>query len=101
MKAGTAQKLVLNMISTTAMILTGRTYGNLMVNMQAVNGKLRERMRRIVAEAGRAGPEEAAAALAASDNDMKTAIVMLLSGVDAGEARRRLERASGVVRNAL
>jgi N-acetylmuramic acid 6-phosphate etherase len=101
MKAGTAQKLVLNMLSTTAMILTGRTYGNLMVNMRAVNAKLRERMRRIVAEAGHASPEAAEAALAASDYDMKTAIVMLLSGVDAGEARLRLERAAGVVRHAL
>jgi N-acetylmuramic acid 6-phosphate etherase len=101
MKAGTAQKLVLNMISTTAMILTGRTFGNLMVNMRAVNDKLRERMRRIVAEAGQVDLEAAEAALAASDYDMKTAIVMLLSGVDAAEARLRLDRASGVVRDAV
>ncbi len=101
MKAGTAQKLVLNMISTTAMILTGRTFGNLMVNMRAVNDKLRERMRRIVAEAAQVSLEVAEAALAASDHDMKTAIVMLLSGVDAAEARQRLERASGVVRDAV
>jgi N-acetylmuramic acid 6-phosphate etherase len=89
------------MISTTAMVLTGRTFGNLMVNMRAVNDKLRERMRRIVAEAAQVDLEMAEAALAAADHDMKTAIVMLLSAVDAAEARLRLQRASGVVRDAV
>jgi N-acetylmuramic acid 6-phosphate etherase len=101
MKAGTAQKLVLNMVTTTAMICTGRTYGNLMVNMQAVNSKLRERMRTIVAKATGTSPEVAAYALSLADDEMKTAIVMLRAGVDAGEARIRLDRVGGVVRSAL
>lgn len=101
MKAGTAQKLILNMLSTTAMICTGHTYGNLMVDMRATNDKLRERMRRIVAMATDTGQEVAAEALAAASDEMKTAIVMLLAGVCAEEASRRLERASGVVRDAV
>ena len=101
MKAGTAQKLILNMLSTTAMICTGHTYGNLMVNMRASNDKLRERMRRIVATAAGTDREMAAQALSMADDEMKTAIVMLLANVGAGEARLRLGRASGVVRDAL
>lgn len=101
MKAGTAQKLVLNMISTAAMVRTGHTYGNLMVDMQASNGKLRDRARRIVVEATGADPDEAARALSAAGGHAKTAIVMLLAGVDAAEARDRLDRAGGWVRRAL
>jgi N-acetylmuramic acid 6-phosphate etherase len=101
MKAGTAHKMVLNMISTAAMIRTGHTYSNLMVNVQATNSKLRERARRIVAQATRVDAETAARALAEADGQVKTAIVMLLSGVPAAEARKRLARADGVVRRAL
>ena len=101
MKAGTAHKMVLNMISTAAMIRTGHTYGNLMVNVQATNSKLRERVRRIVAQATGVDAETAARALAEADGQVKTAIVMLLAGVPAAEARERLARADGVVRRAL
>jgi N-acetylmuramic acid 6-phosphate etherase len=101
MKAGTAQKMVLNMISTAAMIRTGHTYGNLMVNLQATNSKLRERARRIVAQATGVDAQTAARSLAEADGQVKTAIVMLLSGVPAAEARERLARADGVVRRAL
>jgi N-acetylmuramic acid 6-phosphate etherase len=101
MKAGTAHKMVLNMISTAAMIRTGHTYGNLMVNLQATNSKLRERARRIVAQATGVDAQTAARSLAEADGQVKTAIVMLLSGVPAAEARERLARADGVVRRAL
>jgi N-acetylmuramic acid 6-phosphate etherase len=101
MKAGTAQKLVLNMISTAAMIRAGRTYRNLMVYMQAANDKLRERSRRIVQQATGATPEAAARALHDTDQEMVTAIVVLLAGVDTAQARERLARAGGVVREAL
>jgi N-acetylmuramic acid 6-phosphate etherase len=101
MKAGTAQKMVLNMISTAAMIRTGHTYGNLMVNVQATNSKLRARARRIVAQATGVDTETAAQALAEADGQVKTAIVTLLAGVPAAQARERLARAGGVVRRAL
>jgi N-acetylmuramic acid 6-phosphate etherase len=101
MKAGTAQKMVLNMISTAAMIRMGHTYGNLMVNVQATNSKLRERARRIVATVTGVDADTAARTLADADGQVKTAIVMLLAGVPAAEARERLTRADGVVRRAL
>lgn len=101
MKAGTAQKLVLNMISTTAMIRTGHTYGNLMVDMHASNSKLRARAQRIVAQASGCAEDEAAQALAGADGEVKTAIVMLRQGLTAAEARARLARAGGIVRRAL
>lgn len=101
MKAGTAQKLVLNMISTTAMIRTGHTYRNLMVDLRTSNSKLRTRARRIVSEATGVDPNTAARALAQADGEVKTAIVMLAADVAAGEARQRLTRKHGVVRHAL
>lgn len=101
MKAGTAQKLVLNMISTTAMIRTGHTYGNLMVDLHASNSKLRARARRIVAQASGRADDEAARALAGADGEVKTAIVMLLLGLTAAQARDRLACAGGIVRRAL
>ena len=101
MKAGTAHKMVLNMISTAAMIRTGHTYGNLMVNVQATNSKLRERVRRIVAQATGVDAGSAVRALAEADGQVKTAIVMLLAGVPAAEARERLARADGVIHRAL
>jgi N-acetylmuramic acid 6-phosphate etherase len=93
LKAGTAQKLLLNMISTIAMIRLGKTYGNLMVDVRATNEKLRVRARRIVQEATGADEEAARRALAAADDEIRTAIVMLARDLSAEEARRRLARA--------
>ena len=101
LKAGTAQKLVLNTISTVAMIRLGKTYAGLMVGVVAANEKLRERVRRIVSEATGAPSEAIDAALAAADGDARVAIVSLLAGVDAASARARLEAAGGNVREAL
>jgi N-acetylmuramic acid 6-phosphate etherase len=101
LKAGTAQKLVLNMLSTIAMIRQGKTFGNLMVDVSASNEKLRSRVRRIVRTATGASAEEADAALAAAGGDAKVAIVSLLAGVDADEARVRLEGAGQSIRLAL
>jgi N-acetylmuramic acid 6-phosphate etherase len=101
MKAGTAQKLVLNTISTIVMVQLGKTYGNLMVDVQASNEKLRARARRAVALATAAPEDEVAAAIAAAEGDPKVAIVSLLAGVDAEAARSRLSAARGVIREAV
>jgi N-acetylmuramic acid 6-phosphate etherase len=101
MKAGTAQKLVLNTISTVAMVRLGKTYGNLMVDVVASNAKLRTRARRAVALATGAGHEEVDAALAAAGDDPKVAIVSLLSDLGPDEARARLAETGGVVRKAI
>lgn len=101
MKAGTAQKMFLNMLSTTVMIKLGKTYGNLMVDVRASNAKLAARVRRIVREATGAGEHEADAALSVADGSAKTAIVMLLGGITVMEAEIRLEQAGGSVRRAL
>jgi N-acetylmuramic acid 6-phosphate etherase len=101
MKAGTAQKLVLNTISTIAMVQLGKTFGNLMVDVQPSNEKLRARARRTVALATAAPEEEVAAAIAAAEGDAKVAIVSLLAGVDAEAARSRLSAARGVIREAV
>jgi N-acetylmuramic acid 6-phosphate etherase len=101
LKAGTAQKMVLNMLSTATMVRLGKTYGNLMVDMRPTNAKLRRRAARIVAEA--TGQDEMAAmeALEASGGETRTAIVALLAGVTPDEARERLRQANGFVRKAL
>ncbi len=101
LKAGTAQKLVLNMLSTIAMIRLGKTFSNLMVDVSATNEKLRARVRRIVRTATSAPPEDVDAALAAADGDAKVAIVSLLAGVEADEARARLAGAGQSIRLAL
>lgn len=101
LKAGTAQKLVLNMLSTLSMVRIGKTYGNLMVDVRPTNLKLRDRARRILVTVTGCGPEEAAAALQASNCHVKAAAVMLLAGVDAQEAERRLEEAHGFVAKAI
>jgi N-acetylmuramic acid 6-phosphate etherase len=101
MKAGTAQKLVLTSFSTAVMIRFGRTYSNLMVSMRATNAKLRGRTLRILHEATCADIEECAHALAASDGDLKVALVHLLSGVDTLAAGAALADAQGHVRHAL
>ncbi len=94
LKAGTAAKLVLNMITTAVMIRLGYVYGNLMVNVLPANQKLVERARRIVAQAGRVSLPEAARLLDIA-GDVKTAIVMARMDVDAGKAKRRLAAAGG------
>jgi N-acetylmuramic acid 6-phosphate etherase len=101
MKAGTAQKLVLNTISTVVMIKLGKTFGNLMVDVQASNEKLRARARRAVALATAAPEEDVAAAMEAAGGDAKVAIVSLLAGIDVQTARSRLSAAHGVVREAV
>ena len=101
LKAGTAQKLVLNTISTVAMIRLGKTYGDLMVDVRTSNEKLASRARRIVRAATGVGEDEAEAALAEAGGSAKVAIVALLAGTDAATARERLERAGGVIRSAL
>lgn len=101
LKAGTAQKLVLNMISTITMIRLGKTYGNLMVDVRASNEKLRARSRRIVALATGASDEEIEAALAATDGEVKNAILTILGGVDGPAAARLLTESQGHLRAAL
>lgn len=101
LKAATAQKLILNMISTTAMIRLGKVYQNLMMDLHASNQKLRERSLRIVMEATGAGYEEASLAMKATDNHVKTAIVMLETGRDCEAARAALGEASGFVKRAI
>jgi N-acetylmuramic acid 6-phosphate etherase len=101
LKAGTAQKLVLNAISTISMIRLGKTFGNLMVDVTPGNEKLRARIHRIVQTATGASAEEVEAALAAAGGEAKVAIVSLLAGVDADTARARLREANGNVRLAL
>jgi N-acetylmuramic acid 6-phosphate etherase len=101
LKAGTAQKLVLNMISTIAMVRLGKTFGNLMVDVRATNEKLRARVVRIVAQAAGAADDAAASALAAAEGDAKTAILMLLRGLSADDARERLDACGRNLRRAL
>ena len=100
LKAGTAQKLVLNTISTVAMIRLGRTYGGLMVGVLPGNEKLRERARRNVALASGEPEKRVDEALAAADGDARVALVALLAGVDTATARARLDAAGGSVREA-
>ncbi|MGW2553998.1 N-acetylmuramic acid 6-phosphate etherase [Streptomyces sp. NPDC001635] len=101
LKAGTAQKLVLNMISTITMIRLGKTYGNLMVDVRASNAKLRARSHRIVALATGAADEEIERALAATDGEVKNAILTILGGVDGPSAARLLAESGGYLRTAL
>ena len=101
MKAGTAQKLVLNMITTGAMIRCGKVFGNLMVDVQATNDKLLARQKNIVMETTGCTQEQAAQALRESHNQCKTAILMLLSGLDAVSAQHKLNKHNGFIRDAL
>src|SRR5262249_27977067 len=101
MKAGTAQKLVLNTISTVTMVKLGKTFGDLMVGVEPSNEKLRARARNAVALATAAPEAEVSAAMAAAEGDAKVAIVSLLAGVDAETARSRLSAAHGVIREAV
>ena len=101
MKAGTATKLVLNMITTGAMIRLGKTYGNLMVDLKATNNKLTDRSERIVVEVCGVSREEARKLLGASGRSVKTAIVMQKLGVSRNDAEAALAQAGGVIRRAI
>lgn len=101
MKAGTAQKLVLNAFSSTLMIRLGKVYANLMVDVQATNAKLRRRALRLVIDATTAEPVAAEHALERSGGEVKTAIVMLRLGLEADLARQKLAAAEGRLRLAL
>jgi N-acetylmuramic acid 6-phosphate etherase len=101
LKAGTAQKLVLNTISTVSMIRLGKTYGNLMVDVVAANEKLVERVRRIVAAATGASGTEIDSALAEADGDARVAIVAIVAGVDVQEARQRLDASDRSIARAV
>lgn len=101
LKAGTAQKLVLNMLSTITMIRLGKTYGNLMVDLRASSAKLRGRARRIVCTATGSQDAEAAKALDAADGNVKTAIAMLLTGAEPAEADSAVRDSGGRLREAL
>lgn len=99
--AGTAQKVVLNALSTSVMIALGKAYGPRMVDVRPTSAKLRRRAARIVRDAAGVDEQAAAAALAAAGGHAKTAIVALLADVDAAEAATRLDRAHGRVRDAI
>lgn len=101
MKSGTATKLILNMISTAAMVRLGKVYQNMMVDLKLTNEKLVERSRKIVMLATGCTYGEADAALTASGGHVKTALVMQLTGTTPDDARERLDRADGFVRAAL
>ncbi|MFF7453246.1 N-acetylmuramic acid 6-phosphate etherase [Kitasatospora sp. NPDC008115] len=101
LKAGTAQKLVLNLISTAVMVRLGKTYGNLMVDVRAGNAKLRDRARRIVTDITGADEETAQRALAATGGEAKDAVLVVLTGVDAPTAARLLGATNGRLREAL
>ena len=101
LKAGTAQKMVLNMLSTGAMIRLGKTYGNLMVDVQPTNAKLRQRAVTMIAETTGLPEPAAATLLHDADNEVKTAIVAARAGISPAAARHRLAAANGHIRAAL
>jgi len=101
MKAGTAQKLVLNMLTTAAFIRLGYVYGNLMVNVQPRNAKLADRARRIVAQAAGVSDERAREWLAAAGDQVRVAILMARTGIGREDAERRLAAAGGSITKAL
>lgn len=101
LKAGTCQKIILNMISTASMVGIGKVYGNLMVDMKATNNKLVERAKRIVTESTGCDQKTAVETLEKTDYNSKTAIVMILAGITKEEAEARLERHHGFVRDCI
>ncbi|MCP2050070.1 UNVERIFIED_ORG: N-acetylmuramic acid 6-phosphate etherase [Paenarthrobacter nicotinovorans] len=101
LNSGTAQKLVLNMISTLVMVKLGKTYGNLMVDLRATNEKLLARSQRTVQHATGVSAHEAAAALDSVGGSVKAAILVLLTGIDAGQAKSALDEAGGFLRRAI
>ena len=98
MKSGTAQKLVLNMLTTASMIRLGKTYGNVMVDLQLTNSKLMERAKNIIMTLTGVGYDEAEKYLTRSHEHVKTALVMILAGTDEAEARRLLDANDGFIR---
>jgi N-acetylmuramic acid 6-phosphate etherase len=100
LKAGTATKLALNTITTGAMILCGKAYGNLMVDLVALSDKLRDRGERIVMEACNVSREAARRVIAEAGGSVKLAVVMARASLDADAARRRLAECGGSVRRA-
>ncbi len=101
LKAGTATKMILNMLTTGAMIRIGKTFGNRMIDLQPSNEKLRIRSRRILRELGRIDDAQAASLLDRCGGRLKPALVMALAGVDATEAQRLLDAHGGQVREAV
>lgn len=101
LKAGTAQKLVLNAFSTALMVRLGRTWSNLMIDLVATNAKLRGRVVRILQEASGADEDTARAALDAADGELKPALLSMLAGVDAARARTAIQAHDGSVARAL
>ena len=101
LKAGTCQKVILNMISTITMVKSGKVYGNLMVDVRATNKKLEERCRRIVMEATGCDHDAADKALIETNNSCKEAILMILLGISADEAKQRIKDSDGIIREAL
>lgn len=101
LKAGTAQKLILNMLSTVSMIGIGKVYQNLMVDVQATNEKLEERSKRIIMAATECSYEEAASYFEAANHKVKVAIVMILTNLDATEASQKISAANGFVNKVL
>ena len=101
LKAGTAEKMLLNSFSTALMVRDGRTYSNLMVRLTPVNAKLRARQVRLLSQASGAAEAQCAAALSAADGDVRVALVALLSGADIATSRLALVKADGMVRGAI
>jgi len=101
LKAGTAQKMILNMLSTGAMIKIGKTYENFMIDLKAVNEKLKDRAIRIVSQIAGVTHSEALASLLKCDWEIKTAIIMITSRLDAEDARLELKKHGGVLRRIL
>lgn len=101
MKAGTATKLILNMVTTAAMIRMGKVYGNLMVDLRMTSKKLEERSKRVVMMVAGVSYDAAAELLEKANGHVKTALVMALANVNAEEARARIEKTDGVIRKAI
>jgi len=101
MKSGTAQKLVLNMLTTASMVRLGKTYGNVMVDLQLTNNKLKERARKILITIANATYDEAGELLEKSGGNVKTALVMKLAGVSSDKAKKMLDQSGGFIRRAL
>ncbi|MFE0442763.1 N-acetylmuramic acid 6-phosphate etherase [Aerococcus sp. NPDC058936] len=101
LKAGTAQKLILNMLSTVSMIGIGKVYQNLMVDVQATNEKLEERSKRIIMAATECTYEDAASYFEAANQNVKVAIVMILTNLDATEASQKITAANGFVNKVI
>lgn len=101
MKAGTATKLVLNMLTTASMIRLGKVYGNMMVDLMMTSRKLEERSKRVVMMVTGVDYDQAAAVLKEAKGHVKTALVMILAGISAEEAKKRLQESDGFVRKAI